>query len=296
MTDQSADLIIPTPTTITPAPPATDEQAVALWLWGRPASTVRVYLRVASAFQRHLAGRALAAATISDVQSFLDRYADDSQATRATTAAVIKSLLAYLHTAGLLPVNVGTAIRVKAPLEAIHTRLLSPSQVHAMIGHEHRDRNRLLLRLLYASGCRLSEISQLRWEHVTSREGGAVQITVTGKGGRVRAILLPPGLSADLLAHRPPIAEPADPLFVSRQQQPLSGAQIDRIVAAAAQRAGIVGRVSAHWLRHAHASHALERGAPLPLVRDALGHTNIATTSRYVHARPTDGTARYLVD
>ena len=70
--------------------------------------------------------------------------------------------------------------------------------------------------------------------------------------------------------------------------------QIMRIVRAAAKRAGIDTNVSPHWLRHAHASHALDRGCPIHLVQATLGHASVATTSRYLHARPTDSFARYL--
>jgi integrase/recombinase XerD len=54
----------------------------------------------------------------------------------------------------------------------------------------------------------------------------------------------------------------------------------------AAKAAGINEAVSPHWLRHAHGSHAIERGASLPEVQATLGHGNIATTSGYLHARP----------
>ncbi|MGI8826219.1 MAG: tyrosine-type recombinase/integrase [Chloroflexota bacterium] len=63
---------------------------------------------------------------------------------------------------------------------------------------------------------------------------------------------------------------------------------------AAAERAGISDNVSPHWLRHAHATHALERHAPIHLVAETLGHANIATTGRYLHARPTDSSGHYL--
>jgi site-specific recombinase XerD len=52
--------------------------------------------------------------------------------------------------------------------------------------------------------------------------------------------------------------------------------------------------VSPHWLRHAHASHALARGADLALVRDTLGHASIETTGRYAHARPNSSSALFL--
>jgi hypothetical protein len=56
-------------------------------------------------------------------------------------------------------------------------------------------------------------------------------------------------------------------------------------VRAAARRAGIKGNVSSHWLRHAHASHSLDRGASIHLVQQTLGHENMATTGKYTHAR-----------
>jgi site-specific recombinase XerD len=70
-----------------------------------------------------------------------------------------------------------------------------------------------------------------------------------------------------------------------------------RVARAAAKRAGRragKGGVSPHWLRHAHATHALERGAPIHIVQATLGHASVATTGRYLHARPTDSSARYL--
>src|SRR5262245_48138348 len=54
----------------------------------------------------------------------------------------------------------------------------------------------------------------------------------------------------------------------------------------AAAKAGIDVPVSPHWLRHAHGSHAIDRGGTVPEVQNTLGHDNIATTSGYLHARP----------
>ncbi|PSB24244.1 tyrosine-type recombinase/integrase [Chlorogloea sp. CCALA 695] len=75
--------------------------------------------------------------------------------------------------------------------------------------------------------------------------------------------------------------------------------QVNRIVKAAAKRVPgleetVAENVSPHWLRHAHASHAMDRGAPVHLVKETLGHAKIATTERYLHARPTDSSSLYL--
>jgi len=53
-------------------------------------------------------------------------------------------------------------------------------------------------------------------------------------------------------------------------------------------------KISPHWLRDARASHALDLGAPIHLVQRTLGHSSVATMSRYLHCRPDDSSARYL--
>jgi integrase/recombinase XerD len=161
-----------------------------------------------------------------------------------------------------------------------------------MLSLEPNERNRALLTLLYASGIRVHELCGLRWRDFdpTSDSG---QVTVFGKGAKTRSIRLPVSvwkLVTGLRRGR----EVGDPVFVSRKKGPLSDAQVWRIVRAAGKRAGIQLNVSPHWMRHAHASHALDRGAPIHLVQATLGHASVSTTGRYLHARPNDSSGRFL--
>jgi integrase/recombinase XerD len=96
---------------------------------------------------------------------------------------------------------------------------------------------------------------------------------------------------------------PASYVFQSRQahsRKEKNGRRMDesmihRIVRAAADRAGVApGKVSPHWMRHAHATHSLENGAPITLVQGTLGHKDIKTTSRYTHVRPNASSGQYL--
>lgn len=57
---------------------------------------------------------------------------------------------------------------------------------------------------------------------------------------------------------------------------------------------GSVWVITLHWLRHTCASHSLDRGAPVHVVQQTLGHTSLATTSRYTHARPGQSAGAYL--
>ena len=126
----------------------------------------------------------------------------------------------------------------------------------------------------------------MKWSDIVARDKGQVQLSVLGKGGIVRQVLLPEAVSRALLSLRGD-AGANDPLFASRKTDArLTERAVLGIVKRAAARAGIEAPVSPHWLRHAHASHAIDRGATLPEVQSTLGHGNIATTSGYLHARP----------
>jgi integrase/recombinase XerD len=85
-----------------------------------------------------------------------------------------------------------------------------------------------------------------------------------------------------------------EPVFISREQGRVSIRQVHSIVRGAAIRAGITRKVSPHCLRHAFASHVLDRGCPLHVLQNDLGHKNIATTCQYTHARPGDFGGKYL--
>lgn len=127
--------------------------------------------------------------------------------------------------------------------------------------------------------------------------GSAGQVTVFGKGGKTRTVLLAAPIWVEVLRLRGD-AGLDEPVFRSRKSDVkgsgLDRSQVYRIVASAAKRAGIEGQVSPHWLRHAHASHSLDRGAPIHLVQTTLGHASVATTSRYLHARPNESSSLYL--
>jgi integrase/recombinase XerD len=175
-------------------------------------------------------------------------------------------------------------------------RILPESDLHRILSLEPLSRNRAILTLLYASGVRVSELCGLCWRDLQPNgEGG--QISVFGKGGVTRAIQVPASVWKLLTGLRMPKAGTGDPVFRSRKGKNggvLRPLAVLRIVRKASIRAGIELPVSPHWFRHAHASHALDRGAPIHLVQATLGHASITTTGRYLHARPNDSSSRFL--
>jgi integrase/recombinase XerD len=117
---------------------------------------------------------------------------------------------------------------------------------------------------------------------------------VLGKGQKVRQVLLPDIVGRSLLSLRGE-AGAGDPVFRSRKGgERLTERAVNHMLKRVAAKAGINPDFSAHWLRHAHASHAIARGADLPVVQSTLGHGNIAVTSGYLHARPGTSSGLHL--
>lgn len=279
----------PTGTTALTRQAYSDDQAVGLWLHGRGPHTQRAYRSDVGRFLA-FTGKPLPQVTLGDVQDFADSLLGLSPASRARTLSAVKSLLAFCHQLGYLTFDVGRPVRLPAIRGTLAQRILTESDVQRMLALETDPRNRALLRLLYGAGLRVSELTALCWGDAQER-GDSGQITVMGKGEKTRAILLSVDTWRELSGLRG--AEDA-PVFPSRNGGHLDPSQVRRIVKGAARRAGITAPVSPHWLRHAHASHALDRGCPIHLVQATLGHASVATTGRYLHARPTDSSSRYL--
>ena len=142
-------------------------------------------------------------------------------------------------------------------------------------------------------GCnRVSEICAMKWRHLQERDSTG-QITTFAKGDKTRSVLMPKSVWESLTALRR--EAPLDaPVFRSRKKGHFCESAVWRMVKKATKRAGIPKDVSCHWFRHAHASHALDRGAPISLVQSCLGHSSTATTGKYLHARPNDSSGNYL--
>jgi integrase/recombinase XerD len=283
---------------VAPAPDGTnDTPLVELWLSLKiNPHTRRAYAAEARRFIGWT-GKPLGWVTLADLQGYAIALEQGSlkpsSQSRALTA--VKSLLSFGHGTGYLPFNVGAAVKLRPTRDGLAQRILEESEVAKLIEAASQGRDRMLLKLLYVSGVRVSELCDLKWCDVIVRSEGG-QITVFGKGGKTRTILLKPKSWQQLMSIRDD-AGPVDPVFRSRKGKGhLDSSQVRRIVYAAASKAGLEQKVSPHWLRHAHASHALDRSAPIHLVQATLGHASVSTTGRYLHARPTESSSFYLPD
>jgi integrase/recombinase XerD len=271
----------------------TDAKVIELWAQRQRSPLTRsVYLRD---IRRLLSATSLKLTETSalDLERFAESLAGSGLApiSQGRTLAAVRSFFRFAQRIGYCA-NPAGSLDLPRTDNSLSERIMSEEDVGALIAHEPDERNRVLLTILYMGGLRVSEACGLRWRNLQDR-GAAGQILVHGKGGRTRAIMLPAAVCGQLTGLRG-VAGADAPAFASRSGKPLERSRVLRIVKEASQRAGIAANVTTHWLRHAHASHALDHGAPIHLVQATLGHRSVATTSRYLHARPGESSARYL--
>ncbi|MGH2412308.1 MAG: tyrosine-type recombinase/integrase [Microcystaceae cyanobacterium] len=224
---------------------------------------------------------------------------EGADTTKQKHLAILKAFFNYALSLEACPIHgspIPKQFKVAVPKETLVERILSPAEVAALIENETAARNQLILKTLYQTGVRVRELCALAWKDVTPRpELDTLQITVYGKRGKTRHITLKPSLAQELSEFKGQ-AKPNAPIFASASDKALAPSHIHRIVKRAALKAELpqAAKVSPHWLRHAHATHALDNGAPLRLVQATLGHASLDTTSKYLHIRPQQSSGDYL--
>ena len=271
-----------------------DAKIIGIWVEKYPNSHTQYCYRLDSErFLKH-AKKSLRGITLGDLQAFAASLiaAGLAPVSRVRVLAAVKSLFGFAFRMHHIPVNPAAELALPRYEVRLAERILPEEDVQRMLAADAGPRDRVLLHLLYGGGLRVGEVCNLRWRNLRPHGDGG-QISVYGKGGRTRSITLPAHLWLELVSLRQS-ASAEEPVFPSRSGRPLDRGRVRTIVRQAAEQAGVADPVSPHWLRHSHASHALDHGAPLHLVRDTLGHSSVATTSIYLHARPGDSSARFL--
>jgi len=268
-----------------------ESRLIQMWLRARSRHTIRAY-KFGMRLFRHRCSKPLHEVRFDDLSAFAEGLVDQKMGESSIhgTLSAVKSFFAFAARIGFLPFDVSSPLRLaRGGRELLNERILSEDEIIRVIDAADTGRNRLIMEMLYFCGLRVSELTGLRGKDCIAI-GDAGQITVFGKGSKTRSLLLDGDIWIKLMTcHRP-----ADPSDAEARMFPISTSQICRIVRNAAIRAGIAKPVSPHWFRHCYCSHAIDRGAPISLVQRDAGHSSVAVTSRYLHARPKDSAGSFL--
>ncbi|MBW3596008.1 MAG: site-specific tyrosine recombinase XerD [Planctomycetes bacterium] len=261
-------------------------------------NTLKAYHRDQAHFREWLAGRSIQKLTIADLSDYVGWLHDQglAPASIARRLASLKVFFRYLQLEGVLQDSQAELLSSQKLWQRV-PHVLSPQMVERFLAAPRKSdsywlRDRAVLELLYATGCRASELSSLRLPDVHLDEGYCL---CHGKGDKQR--LVPLGKTAArwvgryLDEERPRLAARAglapEWLILSRRGALLRREAIWEMVKKYAARVGAPPEIGPHTLRHSFATHLLAGGADLRRVQEMLGHASIATTQIYTHVDST---------
>ncbi|MCA9156218.1 MAG: site-specific tyrosine recombinase XerD [Pirellulaceae bacterium] len=261
-------------------------------------NTVAAYERDLRRFREWLDGKPIVGLNIRQLSDYVGWLHEQNLAPSSVARHIValRMFFRYLQLEGVLQENLVELLGSQKLWQRV-PEVLSPQVVERFVFAPAKydpfwRRDRALLELLYATGCRASEVSNLTLEETRLDEGFCV---ARGKGNKQR--VAPIGARAvsairEYLEHeRPKLATiPATPpkwLLLSRSGRPLRREAIWELVKKYSARAGAPPTISPHTLRHSFATHLLAGGADLRQVQEMLGHASIATTQIYTHVDQT---------
>lgn len=261
-------------------------------------NTVVAYQRDLVRFLSWLGGKSIPKLTIQELGDFVAWLGkqDLQPATIARHIVSMKMFFRYLQLEGILVDNLAELLGSQKLWQRIPA-VLSPKVVEKFLYAPRKIeplflRDRALLESLYATGCRASELSNMRLNNVNLKDG---YCKAQGKGSKQRMVPLGEQ-AADAITQyleqlRPKLVAKRNPdegwLFVSRRGRRLRREAIWELVKKYAAIAGAPASVSPHTLRHSFATHLLAGGADLRQVQEMLGHASITTTQIYTHVDQT---------
>ena len=160
-------------------------------------------------------------------------------------------------------------------------RILSTEEVYRIIHAVTNLKQRILLMTVYGAGLRVSEAVKLKPFHI-ERERKMIRVE-QGKGRKDRYTLLPERLLQELEVYREK-SRPLQWVFPGRREgNYLSIATAQKYYERAREKAGIEHGQGIHTLRHCFATHLLEQGADISIIKELLGHRSLKTTMNYLH-------------
>jgi tyrosine recombinase XerC len=226
---------------------------------------------------------------------FMRKY-DYKKTTIARKIASIRTFYKFLFRENKIETNPAqNLISPKRPRPL--PKFLSTDEVEEIlnninIGTPAGYRNRAILELLWASGMRISELSNINFGDLNLENN---EITVFGKGAKERIILITDRAKAFIQKYidfaRPLVAKGYDlepisdntPLFINKTGYRLQPRMIRNVINEIVEKIELPKHVTPHMFRHSFATHLIENGADLRVVQELLGHASISNTQIYTH-------------
>jgi len=212
---------------------------------------------------------------------------------KETNVEDVKRYLAYLHNKGHSNISLnlvisalkfasgvfGRKLEIKRPKKERHLpSVLSKEDVRMIIDSVSNSKHRLILKTIYGLGLRVSELRNLKQEHIYFSRN--MVLIKNSKGAKDRYVPLPNSLVEELQSYIK--LNPGEYVFSGRSNK-LTIKTIQKIFENALKKSGINKKASCHTLRHSFATHLLENGVDVRIIQKLLGHSKLETTQIYTH-------------
>jgi site-specific recombinase XerD len=241
---------------------------------------------------------------IYNYRLFLSRYKNPrtnrplKKSTRLFYLVALRSFLSFFHAQNIktLPVSAVQLPKLKDVDRYKNIKYLTIEQLRRLF--ETPDvkiiqglRDRAIIEALFSTGLRISELTSLNRRQVPTQinTNGPTEITVSGKGGRVRPVYVSPRAMSWIKKYLEKRNDDDPALFVrhvknkTTESHRLSVRAIEASLELHSSKAGLPYRVTPHVLRHTFATDLLNKGVDSRTVQEFLGHANLATTQMYLH-------------
>ena len=249
---------------------------------GLSANTIENYVKDVTSFTDFIEVDVLEV-TIHDIREYLADQQSKGKARSSISRYIcsIKEFYRFIETYYKVPNPAKDISSHNRQVDSLpkNLSLTEMAKFMAVVG-ESRIKTKTIVELLYGTGCRVSELINLKVEDFDFEEGF---INILGKGNKERIVPIAPRtiqLVQDYLEH---FEIESGLLFPKRgnDSEPMSRISVTNLTKDIARRAGISSNVSAHVMRHSYATHMLENGCDMATMQELLGHSDMKTTKIY---------------
>ncbi len=210
--------------------------------------------------------------SVNDLKSYLAHLITDKNYSPRTINLARSSLLFYYN--DVLEKNFRN---IKTPkIQSSLPTVLSKEEIKLLIEKAHTKKSKLIMKLLYSTGLRVSELVNLKWNDLEMDKNMAW--VRGGKGKKDRAVIISNKLMNELYS-----LDRSSEYVISGKNGALTVKNIQKIIRNTAKKTGINKKITPHTLRHSFATHLLEEGTDIRMIQDLLGHSNLQTTQIYTH-------------
>lgn len=236
------------------------------------------------------------AVTAADIRAFLGQFNNLKMSTIGKKLSVLKSFFGWLTSEEILPRD--PSAKLKTPkLEKRMPKALTIPELEMLREACVTVRQRAFIEIMYATGCRLSEVYGMNREAINMQ---SMSCRVIGKGNKEREVYFSFKAIYHLTKYLKSRTDDCEALMVTERKphRRLTKRGIQREIAIIARAAGLQDKVSPHVMRHTFACLTLNNGAELVAVQELLGHSSPETTLRYARItedRKREQHKRYLV-